>query len=254
MYKAHGTAATWQWLQMIAPTVEILHKLAKQFNDVLGVDQGTKHAPAEISKDIQALMDNLKINGVYELTKGRVFDGEGQLATDVVEVGMHALLQGTRSPLKDYNESFERLQMRHRTRPVKIPRTEEAAGSSPSPSPPALSPPLVPVKVENANEGEIPSKKSRERESELAMEGSEDSDFEIESELELDEEGELKGNPLYKGDVGKGPGDEAAMPRRTEADVAFDMDVELEDDEGGAETDSDREVGEDDGWMTDEEV
>ncbi len=36
--------------------------------------------------------------------------------------------------------------------------------------------------------------------------------------------------------------------------MAFDMDAEVEEDDAGAETDSDGEVGEDDAWLTDEEV
>ncbi len=78
---------------MIAPTVEVLRRLSKMFHATLGVDQGTKHAPADLAKDIKALMDSLESYGVYTLKEGRIFDDASeQGATDVVEVGMHALV------------------------------------------------------------------------------------------------------------------------------------------------------------------
>lgn len=117
-YKAHGSAATWEWLEMIAPTVEVLHHLSKMFHASLGMDQGTKHAPAELSKDIKALMDNLAHYNVYVLKEGCVFDNRSQCTPDAAEIGFHVLSEGLKSPLHEYNEAFECLQMRRHMTPV----------------------------------------------------------------------------------------------------------------------------------------
>ncbi|KAF5322177.1 hypothetical protein D9619_001073 [Psilocybe cf. subviscida] len=235
---------------MVAPTVDILRRLSKQFNDILGVDQGTKHAPAELSKDIISLMDNLKENKVYQLTEGRVFEDKTQLAKDVVAVGLDALSYSEQNPLQDYNNSFRRLQRKRQTTPVPIPRTNDT--SPPNSPSPTTSPHPTQVKLESQGEGKGEIDDSGNN---SGSDGSGACESVSESVEEgSDDEGWMKGNPLYEGDVGEGPGDEAAMPRRTEADVAFDMDqVEREEDERGDETDSDGEVDEEDEWMSEEE-
>jgi hypothetical protein len=44
--------------------VEILRNLANCFNDVLGVDVGKRHAPPNLTNDIETLMDSLEDYGV----------------------------------------------------------------------------------------------------------------------------------------------------------------------------------------------
>lgn len=216
-YKAHGSAATWEWLEMIAPTVEVLRRLSKMFHASLGVDQGTKHAPAELSKDIKALMDNLAHYDVYVLKEGRVFDDRSQCTPDAVEIGFHALSEGLKSPLHEYNEAFECLQMRRRMTPVGRERTNDP---TPSKSSPTTQPGTTEIKSESGSESDV----------EQSSRGSSSAAWD-DDDLEEEDRVLLKENALYSGDVGEGDGNEAALARRTEADVAFDMDVgEVDDD------------------------
>ena len=41
VYKAHGSNASWDWLDTLAPTIEVLRNTARNFNDTLGAEQGT---------------------------------------------------------------------------------------------------------------------------------------------------------------------------------------------------------------------
>jgi hypothetical protein len=128
-YKAHGSAASWEWLEMIAPCVNILRELAKEMHSALGSDQGVKHHPPDLTDDIQRLADSLDDAGIYE-KKGRTFDHPEDLPTkDVVSVG----LQHLGKSLAEYNATFKRLQARRRRPPV-VPVTAE-----PPPSPPPAS-------------------------------------------------------------------------------------------------------------------
>jgi hypothetical protein len=49
----------------VSPCVEALRRLYKGFNDVLGADQGTQHAPPDLTQDIQELMKSLDDHKVY---------------------------------------------------------------------------------------------------------------------------------------------------------------------------------------------
>jgi len=119
-YKAHGANASWEWLEWIAPCVDVLRKLAKNFNNILGTDQGTRHAsaPPNLSDDIQTLMESLAEHNVYCVQKGRTLDDDDSLVKDVISIGLEGLADGTNNPIWEFNDTFQRLQRRRRMSPV----------------------------------------------------------------------------------------------------------------------------------------
>ena len=102
---------------MMSPCVEVLRGLFKSFNDDLGADQGTRHAPPDLTQDIRELMKSLDDHKVYEIQKGRVLKDD-EPVKDVIAVGLHNLTNGTKNPLSEYNEGFKRLQTRRHMQPV----------------------------------------------------------------------------------------------------------------------------------------
>jgi len=79
------------------------------FNDTLGVDQGTRHAPPDLTNDIATLMESLNENNMYRFQKGRVSDEDtGGTVKDVILVGLHNLTEGKKTPLTEYNEHGSR--------------------------------------------------------------------------------------------------------------------------------------------------
>jgi hypothetical protein len=49
-YAAHGSSASWDWLEMIVPCVDVLWHLSRMMHNILGSDQGTKHEPPNLKK------------------------------------------------------------------------------------------------------------------------------------------------------------------------------------------------------------
>ena len=133
-YKAHGSNASWPWLGMVSPCVEVLRQLDRTFNSVLGADQGTRHAPPNLTNDIQALISSLEEHRVYKIIPGRILTGESEVK-DIVAIGLHNLTEGTKNPLSEYNTAFRRLQMQRRMTPVTDMPTS-ATLQSPEPDPP----------------------------------------------------------------------------------------------------------------------
>ncbi|KAH9829307.1 uncharacterized protein C8Q71DRAFT_718418 [Rhodofomes roseus] len=60
IYKAHGPAASWEWLAMISPCIDILRRLATEINTTPGAKQGTKHTTPNLDRDIAYLMASLR--------------------------------------------------------------------------------------------------------------------------------------------------------------------------------------------------
>ncbi|KAI0074176.1 hypothetical protein K474DRAFT_1601943 [Panus rudis PR-1116 ss-1] len=114
IYKAHGSNATMEWLQMISPCIDTLRKLATQMNQELGSRQGTKHTTPDIWRDISELMKSLHEHSVYHLEPGRTIPGEKAEVPNLFTVGLDAL----KKPLKDYNIAFQKLQARRRMKPL----------------------------------------------------------------------------------------------------------------------------------------
>lgn len=117
-YKAHGSAASWEWLEMISPCINILRRIAGIMNGMLGSYQGTKHEPVELRRDIAVLMASLTEHGVYTLKKGRVLDADDVPAPDVILDGIEALTDSASNPLDEYNAAFQRLQARYSLTPI----------------------------------------------------------------------------------------------------------------------------------------
>ena len=102
----------------MAPCIDVLRQLSKNFNDILGADQGTRHAPANLTEDITTLIESLDENKVYRIEKGRVLDDDDEPIKDVIAFGLQNLVEGKKNPLSDYNEAFRNLQARRRMKPV----------------------------------------------------------------------------------------------------------------------------------------
>jgi hypothetical protein len=115
---------------MVGPCVEVLRQLDRTFNSVLGADQGTRHAPPDLTNDIQALISSLEEHRVYKIIPGRVLTGENEPVKDVVAIGLQNLTEGAKNPLSEYNTAFRRLQTRRRMTPV----TELPTPQSPGPA------------------------------------------------------------------------------------------------------------------------
>jgi hypothetical protein len=131
---------------MIAPCVTALRHLSTSIANILGSDQGTKHALADLSTDIELLMDSLDEHDVYQI-KGRVFaEGDGSPTPDVITVGIQQLTDSSSNPLTEYNAAFVKLQRRRRLGPLvsswsdaEIPADHVPESSTSHPSPPASS-------------------------------------------------------------------------------------------------------------------
>jgi hypothetical protein len=68
------------------------------FNDTLGADQATQHAPPNMTTDIAALMESLNENNVHRFEKGRVSDEDtGGAVKDVILVGLRNLTKGEKA-------------------------------------------------------------------------------------------------------------------------------------------------------------
>ncbi|KIK61012.1 hypothetical protein GYMLUDRAFT_58999 [Collybiopsis luxurians FD-317 M1] len=92
-YKAHGSNMSWQWLGIITLCVNVLQKLAKGVNEILGYDQGLQHTPVDLNNDIATLMDSLEDQKVYSFVQGQKLDND-QAVPDVVSVGLQSLTSG----------------------------------------------------------------------------------------------------------------------------------------------------------------
>ncbi|KAJ7267076.1 hypothetical protein C8J57DRAFT_1181731 [Mycena rebaudengoi] len=145
IYKAHGSAASWEWLGMVAPCVTALRHLSTSIISILGFEQGVKHAPADLFTDIKVLMESLAEHEVY-MIKGRMFsEGDGDPTPDVITVGVHQLTDSSSNPLTEYNALFLKLQARCRLRPLVESWDDGSINStSPPPSPTPPSPPAIP--------------------------------------------------------------------------------------------------------------
>ncbi|KAH7917112.1 hypothetical protein BV22DRAFT_983924, partial [Leucogyrophana mollusca] len=128
--------SSWEWLEMVAPCVEVLRHLSKVMSSLLGSNLGTRHEPMDLTRDIPTLMASLKDHEVYEVKRGRVLDEDDPPVTDVVAHGLQALTDSASNPLSDFNFSFTRLQARRRLKPIvgaPSPGQSSASASAPPP-------------------------------------------------------------------------------------------------------------------------
>ncbi|TFK65150.1 hypothetical protein BDN72DRAFT_962706 [Pluteus cervinus] len=228
-YKAHGANATWEWLQLVSPCVNALRHLASTLNDGLGSYQGTRHAPPDLSNDISLIMESLTEHKVYEIIPGRMIDKDDVPTKDIVTVGIEALTDNSKNPLKEYNEAFVRLQRRRKITPVGQPaKANPAPQPRPPSSPPPVPPPLPPTAPLDAEEPVEEADEGQESDSS-------DDDFihnGIDVEIVLEEETSLR--------------------LESAEDVDLDMDLvevfEGSDDDGMSGTESANEA--DDAWLS----
>ncbi|EPQ54726.1 hypothetical protein GLOTRDRAFT_106364 [Gloeophyllum trabeum ATCC 11539] len=117
VYKAHGSAASWEWLEMMSPCVDVLRHLTNKMKLLLSLDQGVKHAEANLKNDISLLMASLADHEVYAVKNGRILGEDDGPIKDIATVGLENLMNG-KSPLDEFNKAFLRLQARQRISPI----------------------------------------------------------------------------------------------------------------------------------------
>ncbi|GLB34361.1 hypothetical protein LshimejAT787_0112450 [Lyophyllum shimeji] len=152
-YKAYGSNASWEWLELVAPCVTALRHLANGLNDLFGDDQGTRHAPPDLTEDIETLMESLVEYRVYQIIPGRIFDEDDPPANDIITVGLQNMMDNSKSPLTEYVVNFLRLQQRRRKQPIIIPSpstdptttTTSTLNTNPEPEPVLAPPTITPV-------------------------------------------------------------------------------------------------------------
>ncbi|KAI8971036.1 hypothetical protein BD414DRAFT_426749, partial [Trametes punicea] len=114
IYKVHGSNASWEWLTLISPRVNILRQPVTQVNSELGTRQGVKHTSPDLERDITHLMESLREHGVYPVEPGRVLETVKPSVPTVVALGCTQLS----GPLSDFNCQLFRLQERCQMKPV----------------------------------------------------------------------------------------------------------------------------------------
>ncbi|KAI0727174.1 hypothetical protein C8Q72DRAFT_782214, partial [Fomitopsis betulina] len=116
IYKVHGSSASWEWLAMISPCVDVLRRLAASMNSTLGAQQGTKHTTPSLERDIAHLRASLRRFRVYEVIPGREIDdgSDNPVVPDSLTLGLQRLGE----PLKEFNAVFAKLQARCRAPPL----------------------------------------------------------------------------------------------------------------------------------------
>ncbi|TFY51101.1 hypothetical protein EVJ58_g10739 [Rhodofomes roseus] len=117
IYKAHGPAASWEWLAMISPCIDILRRLATEINTTLGAKQGTKHTTPNLERDIGYLMASLRRYEVYQYNPGREID-DGSDSNPVVADSLTIGLQRLSEPLGEFNTSLAKLKQRCKAIPL----------------------------------------------------------------------------------------------------------------------------------------
>ena len=59
----------WSWIRLsgvtLALIIDVLRTISQNFNDTLGANQGTQHAPPDLTNDIATLVESLNDNDVY---------------------------------------------------------------------------------------------------------------------------------------------------------------------------------------------
>ncbi|EIW77927.1 hypothetical protein CONPUDRAFT_61695 [Coniophora puteana RWD-64-598 SS2] len=224
-YQAHGSNASWEWLAVVSPCVDALRKLATKIHAALGAKQGTAHAAADLSYDIQTLLDWLERHEVYTMQDGRTLDEDDSPVVDVITTGLEAMDFGLSTPLRDYNEHQRRLKERRRM----VPLTGPEAASEPESEQQGESPLLnSPAMVHAAVQGNV----------DLDV-ASSDGDAAIESDLDSEDGSMAPGvgvslltNPRsVLGIITNYTVDEEELPLEGIEDVDYDMDGDFADED-----------------------
>ncbi|KAG8706259.1 hypothetical protein FRC09_002499 [Ceratobasidium sp. 395] len=136
VYSAHGSNETWEWLTMITPCIAALRTLTNDVNEMIGNYRTTRHSSPDKMRDILKIIDSLEKYKVYEVQKGRTFDGKCDPVVDAQALGLAGLLWGNAPGLKEYNKVFKAKQkayqgpdIAHTTPHTAFPRHPGAAAS-----------------------------------------------------------------------------------------------------------------------------
>ena len=221
----------------------------------MGADQGVRHAPPDLTDDIQSLMDSLDEHTVYQIQKGRVLHNDDKVVPDVIAVGLHRLMEGMNTPLKEYNTAFHRLQKHRSMKPVSSSDIPTSA-STPTCSTPV---PNLTMTLPLATSVTSPSFDHLSHDDSNTMTPSLHTVMESLDDEEIPEEGNneeetLRLNEVFQiiDNMENGQIDES-LPRTSAEDVAFDMDEVIVDEDyydtdgttSTSDSDSDSDVLED---------
>ncbi|KAI0732737.1 hypothetical protein C8Q72DRAFT_968443 [Fomitopsis betulina] len=196
IYKVHGSSASWEWLAMISPCVDVLRSLAVSMNSTLGAQQGTKHTTPSLEQDIAHLRVSLRRFHVYEVIPGREIDdgSDNPVVPDSLTLGLQRLGE----PLKEFNAVFAKLQARCRAPPLlghKYVRDNITAPSASASTPQAVVPPLddpqpAASHESNAND-DAESRKEEESDTESDVEDDVENDLVPQQVMSLDNAGDV---------------------------------------------------------------
>lgn len=178
-------------------------------HSLLGSYQGSKHKAPSMQADLQVLMDSLEQHRVYQLVKGRTFEGDDSPVKDTITTGLSTL----KSALDDYNKAFRARQLRFRQAPVT--RTDGPSESSPNQ-------PNSTLEMNPSNGVSTVHSSSEQLTVIPATETSQETSVEVE---------DADGSDCEQSDVGgqsEAEDEEEAFECSTEDDVALDSDVESE--------------------------
>ncbi|KAI0733681.1 hypothetical protein C8Q72DRAFT_881244 [Fomitopsis betulina] len=181
IYKAHRSNASWEWLAMISPCVDVLRRLAASMNSTLGAQQGTKHTTPSLERDIAHLRASLRHFRVYEVIPGREIDdgSDNPVVPDSLTLGLQRLGE----PLKEFNAVFAKLQARCRAPPLlghKYVRDNIAAPSASASAPQAVAPPLDDPQPAASHESDAND------DAESSQEEESDTESDVENDVEND--------------------------------------------------------------------
>lgn len=212
---------------MISPCVNVLRKLAQSFNDILGSDQGTRHASPDLANDIRTLMDSLHEHDVYTLKLGRVLDDDDEPAKDCIAIGLQNLTEGSKNPLSEYNDAFGHLQRQRKMTPVSLDQMPTPSNAT--------------TNTTQESESQITGLPAEEHILITCPTPTSPDNSDEEADFDMTDEPPTEAMMILE-ELMQG-GDDETLPRPSAEDVALDMDlVMLEDYEGCVE-----EVSEDSG-------
>ncbi|KAJ7572232.1 hypothetical protein C8J56DRAFT_808383 [Mycena floridula] len=222
-YKAHGGAASWEWLEMVSPCINILRQLSTTMNGLLGSYQGTKHKTPDLRHDIEVLMTSLEEHDVYKVKKGRVLDEDDPPVKDVLAVGLQALTDSSGNPLDEYNKAFKRLQARRVLKPIiGGPESDPISATATDNVAPTI---LISTTLPESNSGAQSSLQLAENHTCNSDSGSASSSSESSSESEDELDGEFV--QILQAD------DEPTLQRIHAEDVSLNMDSDIESEDEG---------------------
>ncbi|KAI0725210.1 hypothetical protein C8Q72DRAFT_934282 [Fomitopsis betulina] len=196
IYKVHGSSASWEWLVMISPCVDVLRCLAASMNSTLGAQQGTKHTTPSLERDIAHLRASLQHFRVYVVIPGREIDdgSDNPVVPDSLTLG----LQHLGEPLKEFNTVFTKLQAHCRAPPLlghKYLRDNIVAPSASASALQAIVLPLddpqpVASHKSDAND-DAESSKEEELDTELDVKDDVENDLVLQQVMSLDNAGDV---------------------------------------------------------------